>query len=54
MAVATTTYGAWTTHQGTLAEVMAVIKGLGSSQILAIYYDTGASLHTAIVNTQSR
>lgn len=50
MAVVTTNYGNWTTHTGTLAEVMAAIKSKLKSQIVSgPYYDGNITGKTVAV-----
>lgn len=51
MAVATVGYGNFTTHVGTLAEVMGALKGKSQDSVLAFYYDAGTSKTTAVVRT---
>lgn len=49
MAVVSTHYGNWTSHTGTLAEVMAAIKSKGKGQIVAIYYDDSITGKTVAI-----
>ena len=50
MTVSTTEYGNLYTLEGTLAEVMAELKGVTRSNIIAVAYDAGNSKFAAIVS----
>lgn len=48
MVAATTNYGAWKTHTGTLAEVMGAIKGKSREYVVSFDYDEDNNLYFAI------
>jgi len=51
MVVATTDYGTFKTHVGTVAEVAGAMKGVPATHIMAVYYDSGSSKTTAWVKS---
>ena len=50
MVVSTTNYGAYTTHEGTLADVMALLKGKSRNMFVALAYDVGNSKWALVVH----
>ena len=48
MAVSTTSYGAWVTHEGTLAEVMGEVLGKPKNYLMFLEYDAGNSKYAAV------
>jgi len=51
MVLTTVDYGTFKTHTGALTEVAGAIKGEPANKIKAFYYDSGASLTTAVVES---
>ena len=48
LTVATTDYGSFRTHTGTLAEVAGAMKGRPASSIISVFYNPDDTIYVAI------